>query len=349
MSARSTRSTTASLGASLQLYQQTQANMAATSAKEGISLTGSQTSTPTKAKDSDANNKISDQIKNPDQTLLDSNPTDLNGTPTQGSTKAPQLPPYTDISKHTTVDQDQPTNSNVSLLDEFRKEFGKLREDINRDFQESKQDYNQKLLSMEEKLLLDQHNKFVELVDIFNTHKEEVNDEVKVLKDSSNKFDSSVENLKSAHKEEIERLMCTISDKEAKLLEIESRLNDHILTTSNKFQRVQEGVDEARGLANSVEAHGRRWAIRIIGLVAPPIKPESTEVAKEIVVKFLKERLNILSVETSDVDCAHRLGHIKNGKQIILTRFFRRDLADHAIRNKKMLKGTGMAVFEDSP
>ena len=78
-------------------------------------------------------------------------------------------------------------------------------------------------------------------------------------------------------------------------------------------------------------------------------KPESTEVAKEIVVKFLQERLNILSVETSDVDCAHRLGAIKNGKQIILTRFFRRDLADHAIRNKKMLKGTGMAVFEDSP
>jgi hypothetical protein len=98
-----------------------------------------------------------------------------------------------------------------------------------------------------------------------------------------------------------------------------------------------------------VEAHRRRWAIRIVGLPAPLIKPESSDTAKELVVQFLRERLSIQSVEVTDIDCAHRFGAVKNEKQQILTRFFRRDLADHAIRNKKMLKGTGLAVFEDSP
>ena len=108
-------------------------------------------------------------------------------------------------------------------------------------------------------------------------------------------------------------------------------------------------MDEARALAHDVEAHGRRWAVRIHGLPEPTSLPETTDETKELVIKFLKERLNIQSVISTDIDCAHRLGAFKGKKQTILTRFFRRDLADHVVRNKKMLKGSTTVVYEDSP
>jgi hypothetical protein len=82
---------------------------------------------------------------------------------------------------------------------------------------------------------------------------------------------------------------------------------------------------EALVLANSVEAHGRRWSIRILGLPAPPKEGEDI---KQVVMNFLMARLNINHMSSQDIDCCHRLGDIIDGNQMILTRFFARDLVD---------------------
>ena len=49
----------------------------------------------------------------------------------------------------------------------------------------------------------------------------------------------------------------------------------------------------------------------------------------------------------TDIDCAHRLGEIKDGKQTILMRFFARDVVDYLLRNKTRLKDTNIMLFED--
>ena len=64
-------------------------------------------------------------------------------------------------------------------------------------------------------------------------------------------------------------------------------------------------------------------------------------------VQFLNENLSI-QVSVDDIDCAHRLGAVKNGTQTMLTRFFQRDIADHIMKCKKMLKGKPLVVHEDA-
>jgi chromosome segregation ATPase len=241
--------------------------------------------------------------------------------------QASHLPPkFDEIQDKSTPEQVSLSQSNSTLLDEIRKEFGKLRGNINRDFEVSKKDYNDKFVSMEAKLLLDQHNKFKELIDIFGTHKEEVNEEVKSLKAKSDSDDMAIKDLKetvATHLGKLDQLETTLADKDTRMIEIEDRLNKYIESNDKRIVRVQEGVDETRLLAHDVEAHGRRWAVRIRGLPVPVRKPESSDEAKELVIAFLNDHLNIQSVLASDINCAHRIGGVKGGKQAILTRFFR--------------------------
>ena len=63
---------------------------------------------------------------------------------------------------------------------------------------------------------------------------------------------------------------------------------------------------------------------------------------------FFADLLNIRDITPFDIDCAHRLGEVKDGKQTLLIRFFRREIAENLLRSKKMLKGRGFLMFEDS-
>jgi hypothetical protein len=107
---------------------------------------------------------------------------------------------------------------------------------------------------------------------------------------------------------------------------------------------------EALELANSVESHHRRWALRLIGRPAPPDNTqETTPQAKMIATQFLNETMNIQGFNASDIDCAHRVGTVsKEKKQTMLIRLFERDYVDLVITKRKMLKGSGFVIYEDA-
>jgi hypothetical protein len=124
--------------------------------------------------------------------------------------------------------------------------------------------------------------------------------------------------------------------------EMKEVMDRQACATNQRIIRVQQGVDEARLLANDVEAHGRRWAVRIAGIDKPTSYPETPDQAKDIVCQFITEKLGIHTIVPDDLDCAHRIGAVKQHKQAILCRFFRRDLADQVIKVKKNTERLGV-------
>jgi hypothetical protein len=104
---------------------------------------------------------------------------------------------------------------------------------------------------------------------------------------------------------------------------------------------------EAILAANAVEAHNRRWAVRILGLPAPT-SPESTADAKTIATTFVNNKLKDAGFSIADIDCCHRVGKVSKEKQTMLVRLFERDLVDQLLNKKKMLKGSGLVLYEDA-
>jgi hypothetical protein len=107
-------------------------------------------------------------------------------------------------------------------------------------------------------------------------------------------------------------------------------------------------AQDALLLANAVEAHGRRWAIRIRGLPAPPKQGESRTTSKGLVVNFLKKELKMNDIAIKDIDCAHRIGYVKDKKQTLLARFFARDAVEDILVKRRDLKGKPFVVHEDT-
>jgi hypothetical protein len=121
------------------------------------------------------------------------------------------------------------------------------------------------------------------------------------------------------------------------------------LTNSEDIEAIKKTSMAALKLANSVEQHGRRWAVRFLGLAAPGPEGEKKDQAKEKVLKIIKENLKIPNVQITDIDCAHRVGYVTaTNKQTMLVRFFARDLADDVRSRMKNLKGSGMILYEDA-
>jgi hypothetical protein len=100
-----------------------------------------------------------------------------------------------------------------------------------------------------------------------------------------------------------------------------------ILETELKDAR-KEALD-AKLHANSIEAHSRRWAVRIVGLPAPESGTELKEDAKYLVADFLNDVMEIHDIYIADIDCAHRVGTVTKEKtQMMLVRFHACDDAE---------------------
>ena len=138
-----------------------------------------------------------------------------------------------------------------------------------------------------------------------------------------------------------------LESKTRKMNDLEGRMETHMRFNDKRITDLQNGVDEARKLANDVEAHGRRWAIKCYGLTAPT-KVETFSESKQIFLTFIHKELNITNIKHTEIDTAHRLGNLKNGNQVLLVRFFRREIVDYILKSKKMLKNTSFSTFEDS-
>jgi hypothetical protein len=253
---------------------------------------------------------------------------------------------------------------------EIKNNFEKLRTGISDDLTVHKTAYDEKLDSIKESydkkldalegtLIENSDIKYYEVVESVSDLKLQVNTDLQALKEQSQKDQRDIIVLQETIKEYLSRIQALEKNpaetrenrdvcKDIRMDELEKLLKNHILLTNNKFTRVQEAVDEVRIIANNVEAHGRRWAVRILGLPAPQNNIERTHEAKDLVIRFLNEHLNIHDVTTDDIDCAHRVGAVKNHKQTMLTRFFRRDIADRIIKTKRILKGKDLVLHEDT-
>ena len=110
--------------------------------------------------------------------------------------------------------------------------------------------------------------------------------------------------------------------------------------------RLEHDLTQARIDLNQLEQHSRRWAIRVHHLQAP-VGNAWEEKAKLIASNFLRENLK-MNVPVSEIDCAHRVGRVQDGKQPMLVKFFRRDIVDEIIKRRRQLAGKSYVIYEDS-
>jgi hypothetical protein len=141
----------------------------------------------------------------------------------------------------------------------------------------------------------------------------------------------------------------------AKILELEEKISIQQTQIEQLLEQFKKGDVRARNCAkeaikaaNAVEAHNRRWALRILGLKAPDAR-ESTAEAKQIAQEFFTEKLKVLGITAVDIDCAHRVGQKdKEGRQTLLVRLFERDNVELLLSKKKLLKGSTLILYEDA-
>ena len=129
---------------------------------------------------------------------------------------------------------------------------------------------------------------------------------------------------------------------------VNANMNDHVSQLSelrNEVNTLRAELKRTRSDLNGLEQHGRRWAVRIHGIKLP--NDTRNEPGKQVAIDFLKTHLN-LEIPIRDIDCAHRVGPITNGKQPLLVQFFGRDHVDTLINERKRLKGSGYIIYEDS-
>ena len=150
---------------------------------------------------------------------------------------------------------------------------------------------------------------------------EETNTAVKDYTDSTTIKLEAMQTSMDLQQTKISDLESQLSSKDRLTTELQIRLEHHIKRSNEKLEIVKDQVEEARYIANEVEAHGRRWSVRLHGINAPT-HIETTDESKEHVLRFLAEKLDIQNVRLEDLDCAHRVGGKSTGKQIILVRFF---------------------------
>jgi hypothetical protein len=179
------------------------------------------------------------------------------------------------------------------------------------------------------KLEVDIENKHLEISEKIELNYRDMDKMVKSSKRVANKASDEVEDLRQIIQQQqtaMDAMMATIT------------LNE----TSSKSE-----INQVRILANNVEAHQRRWSIRLFGLPAPDHHPETTPEAKNIILDFIENRLGIEHVQAKDIDCAHRVGYVEEGRQPMLIRFFARGLTELIISKRRKLKGTKFVIHED--
>lgn len=161
-----------------------------------------------------------------------------------------------------------------------------------------------------------------------------------------------------AQKDEIIQHIDNRFDKlETRIFDLEAKDEDNTQQHEHFETQLQELKDHTTKLErqllatntslNHLDQHGRRWQVRIQGLPVCPDKYETSLQAKQTVCSFLHKSLS-LAIQTSEIDCAHRVGKAFNGQHTMLVKFFSRDKIDQIISIRSKLKGTGLAIFEDA-
>ena len=234
---------------------------------------------------------------------------------------------------------------------ELKDDFVTLRKDIKEDMITSRNEYDLKLAALENKITDDSKIKLSEIMVDLDAYNLTFTTSIEEIKANTATYTSTFDNLKDdskRHDRIFNELRDMIQQKDERIDRLEAILMDHIKDTTSNFLKVDKKINIAIEMANQIEAHERRWAMRIMGLPSPTTVPESPKDIKAAILLFLLEKLDIKNVRPMDMDTAHRLGPIIDGKQTILVRFFRRQIVEDILMSKRMLKGKNMSLFQDT-
>jgi hypothetical protein len=209
------------------------------------------------------------------------------------------------------------------------------------------------LVEMKKELLDKQIGVFGDINSKFETKISEIEAKIEVVEKKESDQDEKVKTLQTkllAEQYKVALLQTQLEEMKAcpvGTTDIQNQIEElrDMILTKNEAQ--DKDMKDTMLHLNNLEAHGRRWALRIVGLPAPTTDFEKSDATKEIILQFCKDKLEIRDIVATDIDSAHRLGEIKEGKQTIIMRFFARDVVDYLLRNKTRLKNSNIMLFED--
>jgi hypothetical protein len=275
-------------------------------------------------------------------TMSESNghPAEMIATPKEGMDKL--LEQMTALT--TSMDLLQTKTSNLDG------KFDKLRDGIASDLKETKDAFDGKIEKLEQRLSTEQKSNYQELKKLWADQKNATSIDLDTIRNNMATEEIKTRDIQakaSSQQDQIYILEKAIIANKELLKELKEEIEHQTERTNCRFNRAQEDVDSNTEWINDVEQHGRRWSVRIVGLKAPE-KFETSDESKELALKFFIDDMKVNNIRLGDLDTAHRLGWIKNGKQAILVRFFRRNFAEQLIKIKKSLKGKGVALLEDA-
>ena len=112
----------------------------------------------------------------------------------------------------------------------------------------------------------------------------------------------------------------------------------------NENVNMQKQITRALIHANDNEQYGRKNSVRIYGIAIS--NDPRNENCKKLVSSLLTNQLG-LDIEEGDMNAAHRIGQIREGKQPIIVKFFARDTKTHIMENRFKLKGNPIRIYDD--
>jgi len=145
--------------------------------------------------------------------------------------------------------------------------------------------------------------------------------------------DKATEN--QALKEEINSLKRQVEPKDSEL---------HVENMKIQHEKVQMNISEK---LNEQEQYSRKNSIRITTLAEDYPEETALETAEKV-VKNLNHHLK-LNLSKNDIDIAHRLGKHKPEKRgrAVIVKFIQKTTKQNVLAKRKLLKGKGVAVYED--
>jgi len=163
----------------------------------------------------------------------------------------------------------------------------------------------------------DQHDKIAILDEKMVAKHTELSDKLDTVDIKLDTYDATIASTKSlgeTDQTELHKLAIIVHQQQTIITSLQATIEADRITS-------QKNYNELLVLTNSVEAHQRRWAVRIFGIDAPPDNTvEQTPRSKALVLDFIINHLKIDNITIDDIDTAHRVGRKdKDGKQTMLT------------------------------
>ncbi len=157
------------------------------------------------------------------------------------------------------------------------------------------------------------------------------------------------DDLKKMVEEHIAPLQGTVDEMQQQHDELKSshdELLDRVteLEADNKILR--NSVHDSQRMSNDTEQYSRKYSYRVTGM-----KQEASESPASAVVKLLKEKLHLPSIVPPDIAIAHPLPRPRHAAEDepppIYFRVANPHLRESILKNRKQLKGTGIAIRDD--